>query len=97
MTNPSHSPGGTGRIFPDATLPTRDGGTIALNAFRPRWNLVIVMLGADGVSPDVARLLDAVADARAEVDAEEGMVLALSASPSPITDWRWPFPLLRES
>lgn len=97
MSNPSHSPGGTGRLFPDATLPTSDGGTIALDTFRPKWDLVMVMLGATGVPPDVARLLDALAAARADVEAEDGKVLAMSASASPIADWRWPFPLLLDA
>lgn len=97
MPNSSHSPGGTGNLFPDATLPTLDGGTITLNEFRPKWDLVMVMLGADGVPQEVARLLDSLTAARADVEAEDGKVLAVSASPSPITNWRWPFPLLRDA
>lgn len=94
--NPSHSPGGSGQLFPDATLPTSDGGTVTLDTFRPRWDLIMVMLGADGVTPEVARLLDALAAARADIEAEDGKVLAVSGSLSPIADWRWPFPLLRD-
>lgn len=94
MSNASHSPGGTGRLFPDATLPTRDGGAITLDTFRPKWNLVMVMLGADDVPSVMAQLLDRLAAARAEVEAEDGRVLVVSASASPISDWRWPFPLL---
>lgn len=97
MSNPSHSPGGTGQLFPDATLPTRDGGTITLDTFRPRWDLVMVMLGADGVPPGIARLLDALAAARSDLEGEDGKVLAVSASETPVTDWRWPFPLLLDT
>lgn len=97
MPNASHSPGGTGHLFPDATLPTSDGGVVALDGFRPRWDLVMVMLGADGVPDELARLLDALAAARTEVESEDGMVLAVSASAAPIDDWRWPFPLLLDA
>ena len=97
MPSSSHSPGGTGQLFPDATLPTRDGGTIALDTFRPKWDLVMVMLGADGVPPEIARLLDALAVARADVESEDGKVLAVSASAERIEDWRWPFPLLLDA
>jgi peroxiredoxin len=93
----SHSPGGTGQLFPDATLPTRDGGTIALDTFRPKWDLVMVMLGADGVPPEIARLLDALAAARADVESEDGKVLTVSASAEHIEHWRWPFPLLLDA
>jgi peroxiredoxin len=97
MPNTSHSPGGTGQLFPDATLRTHDGGEIALDAFRPKWDLVMVMLGADGVASEIAHLLDTLAAARTDVELEDGKVLAVSASTSPISDWRWPFPLLLDA
>ena len=97
MPNASHSPGGTGKLFPDATLQTRDGDTITLDTFRPKWDLVMVMLGADDVPPEIAQLLDGLAAARAEVEAEDGKVLAVSASVSSISDWHWPFPLLLDA
>ena len=96
MPNSSHSPGGTGQLFPDATLPTRDGGTITLDAFRPKWDLVMIMLGLNEVSPEVGRLLDALAAARTDIEAEDGKVLAV-ATGDPIMSWRWPFPLLLDS
>lgn len=96
MPNSSHSPGGTGRLFPDATLPTRDGGTVSLDSYRPKWDLVMVMLGAAGVPPEVARLLDALAAARTDVEAEDGKVLVVTAAHGPAlpASWPWPFPLL---
>lgn len=97
MRNSSHSPGGNGQLFPDATLPTRDGSTVALDTFRPKWDLVMVMLGADGVPAEIERLLDALAVARTDVESEDGKVLAVSASPTPITDWHWSFPLLLDA
>lgn len=97
MRNSSHSPGGNGQLFPDATLPTRDGSTVALDTFRPKWDLVMVMLGADGVPAETERLLDALAVARTDVESEDGKVLAVSASPTPITVWHWSFPLLLDA
>jgi hypothetical protein len=97
VTNPSNSPGGTGRLFPDATLPTHDGGTIALDTFRPKWDLVMIMLGADGVSPTLAHLLDTLSAARADVESEDGKILAVTATATPTADWRWPFPLLLDA
>lgn len=97
MPNSSHSPGGTGQLFPDANLSTRDGGTITLDTFRPKWNLVMLMLGAEGIAAEIAGLLDVLAAARIEVESEDGKVLAVSASPTPIADWRWPFPLLLDA
>jgi len=96
MPNASHSPGGTGQLFPDATLPVVEphgGGTITLDAFRPKWNLVMVMLGAGFISPGIERLLDTLAAARADIEAEDGKVLAVAAEDAN-NDWRWPFPLL---
>ena len=97
MPNASHSPGGTGKLFPDAALQTRDGDMITLDTFRPKWDLVMVMLGVGEVPPEVARLLDGLAAAHAEVEAEDGKVLAVSASGAPISDWHWPFPLLLDT
>jgi len=45
MLNPSHSAGGTGQLFPDATLSLADGGSLSIDSFRPRYDLVILMLG----------------------------------------------------
>lgn len=97
MPNASHSPGGSGQLFPDVTLPTRGGGTITLDTFRPKWDLVIVMLGADGIPPEIATLLDALDAARTDVEAEDGKVLAVSAVATPIANWRWSFPLLLDT
>ena len=36
MLNPSHSAGGTGQLFPDATLSLADGGSLSIDSFRPR-------------------------------------------------------------
>lgn len=57
----------------------------------------MVMLGADGVPADIERLLDALAVARTDVESEDGKVLAVSASPTPIADWHWSFPLLLDA
>lgn len=99
MPNSSHSPGGTGSLFPDATLPTRDGGSVSLDSYRPKWDLVMVMLGAGAVPADVARLLDALAAARHDVEAEDGKVLAVTAAGGAAVpdEWRWPFPLLLDA
>jgi hypothetical protein len=96
MRNASHSPGGTGRLFPDATLPMRGGGTLSLDVFRPKWDLVMVMLGAGPVSGDVEHVLDALAARRADVEAEDGQVVAVTAAAADAQpgEWRWPFPLL---
>jgi len=97
VPNASHSPGGTGKLFPDATLPTHDGGTITLDTFRPKWNLVMIMLGADGIPATIADLLDALAGSRADVESEDGKILAVAASATLTADWRWPFPLLLDA
>ena len=86
------SPGATGRLFPAAPLTSLDGGSLALDGYRPRWDLVVLMLGADPIPSPVARLLGQLAGARAELEAEDGQVLAVVAdSPS---RWRgaWPYP-----
>ncbi len=90
------SPGGTGRLFPDATLPNLNGGTLSLDQFRPRNDLVLLMLG-DGPMPEpAARLLTQLTAARADLAVEDGELVAIATgSPSA---WRqaWPFdvPLL---
>ena len=94
MPNSSHSPGGTGELFPDATLPTADGGSLTLGDFRPKRNLVMLMLGVGPLGPEVTHLLDALAAGRREVEAEDGKVLAVTVAPRAVADWRWPFPLL---
>lgn len=97
MRNPSHSPGGTGVLFPDATLPQAGGTSISIDSFRVRYDLVIVMLGTGVIVPAVARLLDELARARTSIEAEDGQVLVVIATdPGGVpSDWRWPFlPLL---
>ncbi len=96
MHDASHSPGGTGRLFPDATLPVlapQAGRTITLDAFRPKSDLVMLMLGADRAPREVVSLLDALTAERTDVEAEDGRVLAVTAADAS-ADWRWPFPLL---
>jgi hypothetical protein len=51
MLNPSHSAGGTGKLFPDATLSRADGGSLSIDSFRPRYDLVILMLAAGAIVP----------------------------------------------
>ncbi|MDQ2930070.1 MAG: hypothetical protein M3Y05_04520 [Gemmatimonadota bacterium] len=99
MRNPSNSPGGTGELFPDATLPLASGGAISIDSLRVRFDLVILMLGAGVLDPAAALLLDALMRDRAAIEAEEGRVLAvrvadLSTAPD---DWRWPIPLLLDA
>jgi peroxiredoxin len=96
MRSSSNSPGGTGQLFPDATLPAADGSTVSLGDFKPGWDLVMVMLGADdGITPELERLLDALAEGHAAVEAEDGKVLAVHEARAP-DGWRWPFPLLAD-
>jgi hypothetical protein len=99
LRNPSHSPGGTGELFPDATLSLASGSTLSIDSFRVRYDLVILMLGAGAMDPAAARLLDELARDRAAIEEEDGRVLAVRASdgrPMPI-EWRWPFPLLLDA
>ena len=86
------SPGGTGRLFPDATLSSMDGGELRLDSFRPDWNLVILLLGEGEVTDGCARLLDQLADLRAELEMEEARVVVISARAR--EDWvgRWSYP-----
>ena len=99
MRNPSHSPGGTGVLFPDATLPQAGGTSISIDSFRVRYDLVIVMLGTGVIVPAVARLLDELARARTSIEAEDGQVLVVIATdPGGVPrDWPWPFPPLLDS
>lgn len=99
MRNPSHSPGGTGALFPDATLPLASGGSLSIDSLRVRYDLVILMLGVGAIDPAAARLLDALAHGRAAIEEEEGRVLAVHASDQGrvSSDWRWPFPLLLDA
>jgi hypothetical protein len=80
MLNPSHSAGGTGQLFPDATLSLADGGSLSIDSFRPRYDLVILMLGAGAIVPAAARLLDELARDRSAIEAEDGQVLVVVAA-----------------
>lgn len=53
----------------------------------------MVMAGANGLSPQLVRLLDGLALARADIEAEDGKVLVVTAADWSMS-WRWPFPLL---
>ncbi|HJP84387.1 MAG TPA: redoxin domain-containing protein [Gemmatimonadaceae bacterium] len=89
------SPGGTGRLFPDATLPSLDGGELELDSYRPDSNLVLLMLGDGALSDRCAGLLDQLAQLRAELEMEEARVLAITARPLEewTGKWSFPFPL----
>ena len=68
------SPGGTGRLIPDATLPSIDGSMLRLDSYRPDWNLVILMLGDGEPNDRCVALLDELAELRAELEMEEARV-----------------------
>ena len=89
------SPGATGRLFPDAVLATADGQPLSLERYRPRWNLVVLMLGAGPLAAPAARLLEQLAVARAEVEAEDGQIVVVAADmPARWHDpWPYAFPL----
>jgi peroxiredoxin len=89
------SPGGTGRLFPDATLPSMDGSQLHLDSYRRDWNLVILMLGDGELNDRCARLLDQLADLRAELEMEEARVVVISARTQGdwIGKWSYPFTL----
>lgn len=99
MRNPSHSSGGTGELFPDATLPLGSGGSLSIDSLRVRFDLVILMLGAGAIDPAAARLLDELARDRSAIEGEEGRVLAVRATDRSFApdDWRWPFPVLLDA
>lgn len=80
ILNPSHSAGGTGQLFPDATLSLADGGSLSIDSFRPCYDLVILMRGAGAIVPAAARLLDALARDRSAIEAEDGQVLVVVAA-----------------
>lgn len=90
------SPGGSGRLFPDATLPSLNGEQLSLQRYRGRAPLILLMLGAGEGAAPVHSLLELLYEARDEISAEGGVVLAITASdrPSEELGWRWPFPLL---
>lgn len=88
------SPGGTGRLFPDATLPSINGSELHLDSFRRDWNLVIMMLGDGALNERCARLLDQLADLRAELEMEEARVVVISARQPEEWTGKWPYPFI---
>ena len=90
------SPGGSGKLFPDATLATPDGTSVSFDSYRPRWDLVVLMLAAGAHNETTTRLLTMLADARAEIEAEDGKVIVVAANDPKrgLREWKWPFPLL---
>lgn len=93
------SPGGTGRLFPDVTLPTVEGGILALDNYRPRWDLIVFMLGEGIMSPMAATLLSQLAAVHADLEVEHARVVAIVAD-APSRWWRgwnYPFPLAFDS
>ena len=91
-------PGGSGRLFPDATLPTLDGERLPLDRYRGRAPLVLLMLGDGDITepgPGTA-LLEMLTQTRREIAADGGALLAITASDLETAEgaWRWPFPLL---
>jgi hypothetical protein len=89
------SPGGTGRLFPDASLPTGDGHSLSLDSYRSRRALVIFMLDPGPLAAPVVQLLAQLADAHDEIAAEDGQVLVIIADVPArwYHAWRYPFPL----
>ena len=73
------SPGGMGRLFPDASLPTGDGHSLSLDSYRSRRALVIFMLGPGPVAAPVVQLLARLAEAHDAIAAEDGQVLVVIA------------------
>jgi hypothetical protein len=90
------SPGGTGRLFPDATLPTLGGGMLSLDGFRPRNDLVLLLLGDGPPGEQAMRLLEQLVGARTELAGEDGVVLALATGLPSAWGGAWPYdvPLL---
>ena len=93
------SPGGSGKLFPDATLVTPEGTSVSFDSYRPRWDLVVLMLGAGAIDETVTKLLTMLAGARAEIEAEGGKVLVVATNDPEREpgEWEWPFPLLIDS
>lgn len=96
----SRSPGGSGRFFPGAILPTPNGDSFSIEAFRPQWDLVIALLGdvseiVDS-GPNTTRLLDLLTTGQARIEAEGAKVIAIAAGDATklAAEWRWPVPLL---
>jgi hypothetical protein len=85
------SPGATGRLFPDAALVTPDGQPFSLERYRPRRNLVVLMLGAGPMQAPAARLLKRLAVAQAEIEAEDGQIVVIA--PDTPAQWHagWPY------
>jgi hypothetical protein len=86
------SPGGTGRLFPDATLPTVDGHSLSLEHYRPRWDLVVLMLGRGPMPGPAARLLGPLAAVRAELEAEDAQIVVIAADTPERWSGAWPYP-----
>jgi peroxiredoxin len=72
------SSAGTGQLLPDAALPTSSGGTLSLDWYRGRRNLVVVLLGAGEPGDEVARLLLQLVQVRAALQDEEAEVLVVA-------------------
>ena len=85
-----------GAMFPDATLPMRDGGAVTLNDLRVRWNLVVIFLGAMSLEAAVRRQLLALSHAHAALAAEEARVMVVvPTGPDVSAHTRdWPAPVL---
>src|SRR5688500_2890749 len=81
-----------GRLFPDATLPTVDGHSLSLGRYRPRWDLVVLMLGPGPLPGPATQLLGQLADARAALEAEDGQVLVIVADSPERWNGAWPYP-----
>jgi hypothetical protein len=85
------SPGATGRLFPDAALVTPDGRPLSLERYRPRRNLVVLTLGAGQIAAPAARLLKQLAAAHAELEAEDGQIVAIAADTPARWHGPWPY------
>ncbi len=85
-------PGGSGRLFPDATLPTLDGEQFPLDRYRGRSPLILLMLGAGDIAEPGVTLLNVLTKARTEIRAEGAALLAITASDLESAEgvWRWP-------
>ncbi len=83
-------------MFPDATLPMRDGGAVTFNDLRVRWNLVVIFLGGAPLDAPVRRQLLAPAHAGGALAAEEAKAFGVvPTGPGAVANaWDWPAPLL---